>query len=69
MATKFHISSSGKPVACRASKNPYPLGAWSPHFTTREEAEAYLEKRNEERAAELEATIQEIELRAAYFFF
>ena len=40
--SKYHISKSGKPVLCKATKKPCPLGE---HFNT--EKEAYTHVQNE----------------------
>lgn len=45
---KYHINKNGKPAICRASKQPCPLGGDEVHFSSKEEAQAYVDKVNAE---------------------
>lgn len=41
---KYHVNqNTQKPNLCRATKRPCPLGADTPHFESKEEAQAYVE--------------------------
>lgn len=45
---RYHIKADGTPGICRASVGNCPLGGSESHFKTREDAQAYADKQNEE---------------------
>ena len=47
--TKFHISKHGIPAPCKAEKGNCPYGGEESHFNSLEEAQEFIDKRNEER--------------------
>ena len=47
--SKFHINKHGVPAPCRATKGNCPLGGEGEHFNTPQEAQAYIDKTNEEK--------------------
>ena len=47
--TKFHISKHGMPAPCKAEKGNCPYGGEESHFNSLEEAQEFIDKRNEER--------------------
>lgn len=46
--TKFHINKQGIPAPCKASERPCPLGGSESHFKTQQEAQTYIDNKNEE---------------------
>lgn len=47
--TKFHISKHGMPAPCKAEKRNCPYGGEESHFNSLEEAQEFIDKKNEER--------------------
>lgn len=48
---KYHISKQGIPAVCKAKKGNCPLGGEEQHFETKEDAQAYSDKKNQEKFA------------------
>jgi len=46
--SKFHINKNGVPAPCRATKGNCPLGGEGQHFESKQEAQEYADKKNEE---------------------
>lgn len=46
--SKFHINKHGVPAPCKAKKGKCPLGGEEQHFNSREEAQTYADKINEQ---------------------
>lgn len=44
---KYHIKKDGTPGVCRAQDGKCPLGSNDEHFSTKEEAQNYADKKNE----------------------
>ncbi len=47
--TKFHINKHGMPAPCKAEKGSCPYGGEESHFNNLEEAQEFIDIRNEER--------------------
>jgi hypothetical protein len=64
---KFHINKNGVPSVCRAHTKPCPLGGDEVHFSSKESAQAYLEKENQRKHGLLGTPVRsEAELDAIY---
>lgn len=46
--SKFHINKHGVPVPCKAKEGNCPLGGQETHFSSQEEAQAYIDKKCEQ---------------------
>lgn len=47
--SKFHINKHGVPAPCKATKGNCPLGGEGEHFNSEQEAQAFIDKTNEEK--------------------
>lgn len=47
---KYHVKKDGRPGVCRAQEGNYPLGDSSQHFSSKAEAQDYVDKVNENNA-------------------
>lgn len=45
--SKFHINKNGVPAPCKAQTGNCPLGGSESHFTSKKDAQAYVDKQNE----------------------
>lgn len=45
--SKFHINKYGLPVICKAKHNNCPLGNNQEHFSSQEEAQAFIDNKNQ----------------------
>lgn len=51
--SKFHIDKNGKPAVCKAKSGNCPLGGSDSHFDSKEEAQQFIDLKNEEKYGKL----------------
>lgn len=51
--SKFHIDKNGKPAICKAKPGNCPLGGNESHFNSKEEAQKFIDLKNEEKYGKL----------------
>lgn len=59
--SKFHINKNGVPAPCKAKEGNCPLGGSESHFTTKEEAQVFLDKQAREKYGLLAETEDDFE--------